>query len=392
MPLRLIFANLRSHALRTLLTVGTLAVSVFLLCFLRTVVVSMRAGVDSAATNRLVVQSAVSLFVDLPLAYQGKIEGVPGVASTCKLQWFGGYFQDQSNFFAQFGVDADRFLEAYPEVRLLEGTEAEFLAKPTGCLIGSALARKFDWQVGSKVPIIGTIFPRLDGKPWDFEVTGIYESDSANVDNATLWFHYEYLEESIRAGAVGGFDQKSAGVGVFMLRVDPGADSVAVSRRVDELFENGPQRVQTTSEAEFQRQFVSMMGGVPAFLGSIGGAIVFAILLAALNTMLMSARQRTREFGILRALGFSDASVSGLLVVEALLVCGLGGALGVGFMMGIRAWLANAMSTMFPVFLLTGETLGMGMGLAVMVGLVAGVVPALQVGRLDPVEALRLEV
>jgi putative ABC transport system permease protein len=161
---------------------------------------------------------------------------------------------------------------------------------------------------------------------------------------------------------------------------------------VDELFTNGPQRVQTTSEAEFQRQFVSMMGGVPVFLGSIGGAIVFAILLAALNTMLMSARQRTREFGILRALGFGDWTVFGLLVLESVLVCGLGGALGVGIMVAITPSLAASMSTMFPVFLLTRETIAMGLGLSFGVGLVAGMVPALEASRLDPVEALRMEV
>lgn len=387
MPWHLVPATLRAHKLRTLLTAGSIAVAVFLLVFLRTVLVSLRAGIDGSSSKRLMVQSAVSLFVGLPPSYQGKIDGVPGVKMSCKQDWFGGYYREPSNFFAQFAVDHERFLETYPEVKLVEGDTAAFTAKRNACLIGTTLAEKYGFKVGDTVPIIGTIFPRTDGRPWDFEVVGIYESTSSNVDSNTLWFRYDFLEEAHRAGAT----TTPIFVGVYVLSLDPGADPIAVAAKVDALFENGPQRVHTTSEAEFQRQFVTMLGSVPFFLNSIGLAILFAILLAAINTMLLSARQRTHDFGVLKALGFADGVTFQLLMIESLFVSGLGGALGLGAVVATAPKMRAAMLGAFPTWEVTNQTLALAVGLAVGVGVVAGLLPAWQTSRLKVVDALRSE-
>lgn len=388
MPWRLIFGNLMAHPIRSLLTMGSITIAVFLLCLLQTILVSLNAGVQASAANRLIVQSAVSLFVDLPQSYQAKIESVEGIEKTCKLQWFGGYYQEPANFFAQFGVDPDRFFDVYPEAKLLEGSVEEFKTKRTSCMIGKVLADKYKWKVGDKVPVIGTIFPRVDGKPWDFEVAGIYESKSPNVDNNTLWFHYVYLEESIKSKVAEGPD----GVGVFTLRLKPGVDPIPVSAKIDAIFENGPQRTQTTTEAEFQRQFVTMLGSVPFFLSSIGGGVLFAIMLAALNTMLMSGRQRIHDFGIMKALGFTDSMTFTLLLVESLFICGMGGLLGVALSLGSAPTMAEAMSAIFPSFEVTAQTISKGFLLSLGIGLAAGIVPAWQASRLNCVDALRMEV
>lgn len=387
MPWHLIARNLRAHPLRSLLTAGSLTVAVFLICFLRSLVVALSAGVEGASSNRLVVQSAVSLFVDLPLAYQGKIDGVPGVAKTCVFQWFGGYFQDPSNFFAQFGVDHDRFFESYPEVELVEGKQEDFLAKRTGCLIGDQLAQKFGWKLGSRVPITGTIYVQSGGGAWEFDVVGIYHSKSANVDNNTLYFRFDCLREALETGSASG----PQGAGVYMIKLAPGADVVEVSRTVDAMFENGPQRVQTTTEAEFQRQFVGMIGGLPTLLTSIGGGVLFAILFAVLNTMLMAGRERTRDIGVIKALGFTDGVVFALLMLESLLLCGVGGAGGVGLALFLEAGTAAGLSSMFPGYDVTQETVALGIGLALGLGVIAGLVPAWQASQLRVVQALRPE-
>ncbi|MBI3892452.1 MAG: ABC transporter permease [Candidatus Wallbacteria bacterium] len=388
MPWHLIGQNLRAHKLRTLLTIGSLAVAVFLVCFLRTVVLGLEAGVVGSASNRLIVQSAVSLFVDLPLGYQSKIEGVPGVARVCKQQWFGGYFQDPSNFFAQFAVDGDRLLETFPEMQIVQGSEEAFRASPTQCLIGTGLAAKYGWKLGSRIPIIGTYFTRSDGKPWEFTVAALYESKSANVDNSTLWFHFKYLYESLVSKAAEG----PLGVGVYVIRLAGGSDPVKVAGAVDALFDSGPLRVQTTSEAEFQRQFVTMMGSVQTFLGSIGGGVLFAIMLAVLNTMLLSFRQRFHEIGVLKALGFSDAVTFGMLLFESLGICACGGLLGVTASLASASYFARSMSTILPTFAITGATTAMGLGLAISIGVVAGLFPAWQAMRLECIDALRAEV
>lgn len=387
MPWHLIARNLLAHPVRTLLTAASLVIAVFLICTLRSLVVGLTAGVEGAASNRLVVQSAVSLFVDLPLAYQGKIAQVPGVRQTCKFQWFGGYYQDPSNFFAQFGVDADRFYESYPEVEVLEGDPAAFLATRAGCLIGRDLTRRYGWKVGDRVPIKPTIFQRADGGAWEFEVVGIYRSRTSNVDDATLFFQHDYLREALEQEAASG----PPGVGVYMVTLAPGADLVAVSREIDVLFENGPQRVQTTTEAEFQRQFVSMLGGVPTLLGSIGGGVLFAILLAVLNTMLMAGRERTRDLGIIKALGFGDGVAFALLMLESLLLCGVGGAIGVGLSLLSAPAFRDGLSQMVPGYAVTDETAALGLGLSLLLGVIAGAAPAWRAGRLRVIQALRPE-
>lgn len=388
MPWHLIGLNLREHWLRTALTMGSIAVAVFLLTFLRTVLVAMNAGIEASASNRLIVQSAVSLFVDLPLSYQAKIEAVPGVGQVCKQQWFGAQYGDGREFFAQFGVDHDRFFAAFPEVQLIEGRPEDFSAKPTACVIGKELAARFGWKPGSKVPLIGTIFPRTDGLPWEFDVVGIYESKASNVDNSTMWFRFDYLVKSEESGAVAG----PIMAGIYAVNLAKGADPVAVAARIDELFANGPQRVQASPEAEFQRQFLTMMGNIPFFLNSIGGAVLFAILLAAINTMLMSFRQRTHEFGVLKALGFTDATAAAMMAAESFVVATGGGLIGLAAMLAAAPSIAKGMATMFPTFVVTGETIALGLALSAGLGALAGILPAWRASRLDCVEALRAEV
>ncbi|HKX45423.1 MAG TPA: ABC transporter permease [Planctomycetota bacterium] len=388
MPWSLLLRNVLSHKLRSLLTLGSIVVAVFLVCVLRAIVGALEAGVESSSQRRLIVQSAVSLFVELPKSYQRKIEAVPGVERSIKLQWFGGYYQDQSNFFAQFAVDADRLLASYPEIELVEGSELDFVERRKACLIGSALARDFGWQLGDSVPIVGGLYRRVDGSPWEFEVAGIYTPTSSNVDDRTLWFHYEYLEQSLETGAA----QGPEGVGVFVVQMAPDADATATMAAVDRLFENGPQRVQTTTESEFQRQFVTMLGGVPTLLASIGGGVLFAIALATLNTMLMAARERTHSIGILKALGFSHRVAFALLLGESLLLCLAGGVAGVAVAKAIEPGFRTFLnSNGFTVFEIAPSTVALGLGLALAVGVLAGLAPAVGAARLRVVEALRAD-
>ena len=388
MPWILLPKNLLAHPVRTALTMGSIVVAIFLICFLRSVLLGLLSGVAGSAVNRLVVQSAVSLFVNLPSSYQGKISAVNGVDQACKQQWFGGIYREPSNFFAQFAVDHDRIYDTWPEIDVFEGDPADFQAQRTACIVGTQLAQRFGFKVGDRLPLQGTIFPLTSGEAWDFTVVGIYRSRSTNIDESTMFFRFDYLDDVLeRGGAIG-----PRGSGVFTLRIAPGADAVAVAREVDALFENGPQRVQTSSEAEFQRQFVTMLGSVPVFLSSIGFGILFAIVLAVLNTMLMAARERTHDLGIVKALGFSDASLTMLFLAESLLLCLAGGAAGIALAVVSEQPFRTMLSTLMPSYSVTPETMAMGMAVAAGIGVLAGLVPAWQAGRLRCVDALRAEV
>jgi len=387
-PLRLVVKNLLRHPVRSILTVLSLAVAVFLLCLLRSLVVSLDAGVREARSDRLIVQSAVSLFVYIPQSYDTKIRQVEGVEDVCSWTWFGGYYQEQSNFFAQFAVDSDRLLSMYPEMVLVEGSEADFLADRRGCLIGDQLASAYGFKLGDSIPIIGSLFPRTDGGTWDFQVKGIYTSTSSNVDRKTLFFHYKYLQESRDTGAASG----PSNVAVFVVRLMDGARPEEVMARIDALFENGPQRVQTTTEAAFQAQFVSMVGNIPLFVSSLGGGVFLAILLAVINTMLMAAREQVQDSGIMKALGFTNLSVFLVLLLQSLLLALAGGGLGILAALGVADSIAEMIGSQFPGFAVTGETVLLAATLSIVIGLVAGLTPGLRLGRLNVAQSMRAEV
>ncbi len=386
MPWKLLFRNLLGHKVRSLLTIGAVMVAVFLVCVLQAVTSGLSRTLDASAANRLLVQSAVSLFVDLPLGYQQKMASVPGVEAICKWQWFGGrYEQDKGGFFAQFGIDPETFATSYPEMTIADGSYEEFAATRTACIVGRQLADKYGWQVGDTVPMLGTIFTRIDGKPWDFTVKAIYESTSAAFDQQQMFFHYQYLRESLEQGGATGPD----GVGVYMLKIEPGTDPLVVQRAVDGMFENGPQRVQTTTEAEFNRQFISMLGDVPQLLRLIGGAVLFAIFFAVLNTMLLTGRERTRDLGVMKALGFGNGVAAGLLIGESLLLCLTGAGLAIALGLLIEAPIAAVTASFIPGFALERDTLLLGAGIAAVVGLVSGVLPGVRAARMNTTQALQ---
>lgn len=386
MPWKLLFRNLLGHKVRSLLTIGAVAVAVFLICMLHAVSSGLGRTLDSTSADRLLVMSAVSLFVDLPLGYQQKMATVDGIDAICKWQWFGGRLeQDKGAQPTQFAVDPAPFRDSYPEMQVAEGSFDDFAANRTGCLVGRGLAEAYGWKVGDRVPIVGTIFQRTDGQPWEFTIQAIYKSSSPSFDEKQLFFQFDYLRESLEQGGARGPD----GCGVYMLRVAPGADTVGVQRAVDALFENGPQRVRTMTEAEFTRQFITMLGDLLLLLPLIGGAVVFAIFFAVLNTMILAGRERTRDIGVLKALGFTNGTTMLLLVFESMLVCVLGAAAGIAFGYAVQAPLADVLSSRMPGFGFDANTVLLGASLAVVTGLVSGIVPGVRAARLPSVTALR---
>ncbi len=387
MPLRLVLRNILAHPLRSSMTTGSVILAVFLLCMLRAMVAGLSSTVEEASNKRLWVQSAVSLYVNLPLSYTSKIAAVDGAKMVTRHNWFGGIYQDESNFFGQFAVDPDTLLKSYPEMAIVEGSYQDFVSTRTGCIIGTDLAATYDWQVGDRIPLIGTIYPRLGGDAWEFTVSAIYGSSTPAIDRNRMYFQFDYLMEAIEVGdSVGDME-----VGMFLIVVEDGHDATQVMADVDGLFENGPQRVQTTTDAEFNRQFVSMLGDIPLLLATIGGAVLFAIFFAVLNTMLMAGRERMRDVGIMKALGFTDGVVFATLLFEALFLCVIGGLLGLGAAVLAEDQVSRFIGPQLGGFEISATTMLMGMGIALGVGLLSGAVPGWLASRLHPVRALRME-
>lgn len=380
---KLVWQNLIAHPIRSVLTAASVCIAILLLCLLRSIVTTLDAGIQASSAARLIVMSSVSLFVDMPLSYQQRIANVEGVTTIGKWQWFGGVYQDPSNFFAQFAVDPEHMFDMYPECELDQASRERFLSTRNGCIIGKQLAEKFKWKVGDKIPLTGALFPHPDGGAWDFEVCGVYTSKAANFDDRTMMFQWKYFEETLRAGG------QDPGVGVYIFRTAPGANVERIMSEVVALFANGPMSVRCAPESEFQRMFISMMGDIPMLLGWIGTAVFVALLLGCVNTMLMAGREQIHDVGIFKALGFSNAAAFRILIAQSMILCTLGGIAGIGLTLALKPMIATAIAAMFPVFLVETSTLVLAVVLTIFLGVAAGMIPAWRASRLKPVDALR---
>lgn len=388
---RLVHRNLWRHPVRTVLTFGFSVLALFLFVFLVSAVTTLDAATKAAASNRIAVQSAASLYVYMPESYRGKIEQVPGVESTCPWVWFGGYYKDPADFFAQFAVDLPVHLRQYPEVVVDEAQQRDLLADRQGCLVGAELAEQFGWKVGDRVPILSTIYTVERDQAWEFNVRAVYRSMKPNIDEKTMFFHWDYLKEMRKALKAKGFEAGDQDVGVWMTKVKDGHDPETVISAIDAIFEGGPQRTRTQTEAAFQAQFASMLGNLPTFIAWIGGAVLFAIFFSVLNTAGMAGRERSKDAGILKALGFRDRLAGSMLLLESMAVVGVGGVLGSLLAWGASPLFRAKFAQFMPNYFVATPTLLAGIGIALFIGFAGGLVPALRLSRLRTVEVLRQE-
>ena len=375
--LPLLFANLLRRKVRTTLTVGSFAVALFLFCILVTIRAAFNAGVDVAGADRLLVINKVSLIQPLPLAYKDRIQRQPGVKEVTFANWFGGVYQDEKNFFAQFAIDHETYRKLYPEFLVPDDQWAAFLADKQGAIVGKATADRFGFKVGDRVPITGASFPGL----WEFNVRGIYTGKRPNDDLTQFWFRSDYFMEKAPLWV-------KNYIGWYTVRIAPGADSVQVARAVDEAFANSAWETRTQTEAAFMASFVEQMGNIEFLMGAIGTVVFFTLLLVTGNTMAIAVRERTGELAVLKTVGFGDRAVLVLVMAESLLLAFLGGALGIGL---AKAFTLRGDPTngMLVSFYLPPSGIAAGAALALAVGLLAGLLPAVTAMRLQVVEALR---
>jgi putative ABC transport system permease protein len=375
--LPLFAANFKRHRVRTALTLGSFAVALFLFCLLLTVRAAFNQGVSAAGDDRILVVNKVSMIQPLPLAYRERITRVPGVKQLTFASWFGGVYQDEKNFFAQFAIEHETYNQLYTEFLVPEDQWQAFLADKAGCIAGRATAERFGWKLGDRIPIKGAIYPGN----WEFNLRGIYTGARPNDDLTQFWFRWDYLDEKAPPYAKGV-------VGWYTVRVEPGADPVQVAKAIDERFANSPWESRTQSEKAFMASFVTQFGNIEFLMLSIGSVVFFTLLLVTGNTLAMSVRERTGELAVLKTVGFGDGFVLGLVLAESLAIAVLGGGIGIvlakAFTLG-----PDPTNGLLPGFYLPPAGMAAGLALTLAVGLLAGAIPAVSAMRLQVVEALR---
>lgn len=380
--LSLVWSNLFRHRVRTVLTILSVLVAFLLFALLRNVIESFSTGLEVAGVDRLVTAPKYSIVDPLPLAHKNQIESVDGVEAVTHANWFGGYYQEPSNFFPKYPVEPRAWFEMYPEYLISSEHLEAFADTRTGAVVPESLAAEYGWSVGDRIPITADIYPKRDGsRLWEFDLVGTYAAPPDQPEPMTLLFQYQYFDEAV---------QHSAGtVSWFVVRVADPDQAGEVASRIDALFENSLNPTRTATEAEYQREFANQIGDIGLMMTGILLAVFFTILLLTGNTMAQGLRERVPELAVLKTLGFSDNRVSLLVLGEALLLFLVGGGLGLALGWAATEALAPGLEGFIGVFELSWTTVGFGVGLALLLGLAVGAVPALAARRLLIVDALR---
>ena len=372
---KLILKNILRNKRRSLLTISSLVVSLFLIITLATIITEFTRGSKEANPLRLVTRHSVSLTFPLPVAYQARIAAIPGVKRVMTFSWFGGIYKDEKNFFANFACDAALLREVVTELKMSDGEWQQFVADRQGAVVGQKLATLYGFTPGQRITLKSPIY----NASLEFIVRGV----CTGGDEKTLYFHNDYLNESLPAWA-------KDKVGTYSILANSAADVPRISQAVDSLFVNTDAPTKTESEREFAMSFETMMGGVKQFMYGIMAAITFSLLLVMANTMAMSVRERTREVGTLKALGFQRRTIAWLFVGESLLIAMFGAALGIALAVAIfRSFDLSLYVPNFASFVPTTETLVVAFFLALSIGVSSVIYSAYRVSAMTIAEALR---
>lgn len=379
-PFRLILAHARKNKLRALLTVGSVFMAVMIFGFLRTFIVGMETSLNECNAARLVTGSRLSLFAHVPIKLQPELKALAEdkALGITHFTWFGGIYlnSDPEHYWGRFGVDVESFRVVYGgDLNMPEGQWTKWSATRQGCIIGWDLAKDEQLAIGSRVRVSGNIFPG----ELDLEVLGIYTSKVRSFDQKTMFFHWDYMNELSRKE--GG---RADVVSTFTMLLKSPQDAAPLCSKVDAEFESSPHRTLTMTERMFQAQFNAMWGNLPLFFGILGGVVLFACLMVTSNTMMLNARERVQETGVLKTLGFTAPMLLCMTMVESLLLCLLGGGLAMLLVQSV-----DGKMLMFVIASVPPSTVWTGLGIAALLGVLSGLFPALMVSRLQIVEALR---
>jgi putative ABC transport system permease protein len=367
MLLKLLFRNAFRHRLRTLLTIGGIAVAILAFGLLRTVISAWYAGVEASSASRLVTRNAISLIFPLPISYKEKIRSVDGVGVVSYGNWFGGIYIDEKNFFANFAIEPKTYFTLYSEYLLSDDEAAAFYRERKACVAGQKLARRFGWKIGDTITLRGTIFPGN----WDFVLRGIYQGKDKTVDDNQFFFNWDYLNETMKKTLPRRADQ----VGFYMIGLKRPELAAATSEAVDGLFKNSYAETLTETEKAFQMSFVTMSEAIITVIQLVSYVIIVIIMAVVANTMAMSVRERMGEYAVFKTLGFGRGYLAALILGESFTLTTLGGLLGIGVTFPSASAFGQAVGQFFPIFHVSQETILMDMAAAAIVGIVAAVIP-----------------
>jgi putative ABC transport system permease protein len=375
--LSFIFANLGRKKFRTALTIGSFAVALFLFGLLVAIKVAFDQGSNLAGIDRLITINKVSIIQPLPISYRDRIERIPGVKNVTFDVWFGGIYQDPKYFFPSFAIDPNTQLLVYSEFKIPDDQWKKFLGDREGAIVGEELANRFGWKLGDRIPLKAPIYGT---DAWEFNIDGIFKT-SRNDEAQQFWLQYSYLDERRKFG--------KGQIGWYAVQLDSPDDAVRVEKAIDDMFANSPYETKTDTEKAFAASWAKQAGNIEFLILAIGGVVFFTLLLVSGNTMAITVRERMGELAVLKAVGFSDATVMIFVLAESLMIALLGGVLGLGLCVLVIPGVAKALEGFLPTMELPMWALVPGLAFALLIGAMAGILPAVSAMRLRVVDAMR---
>ena len=381
--LPIIWRNLLRRKVRTIFTIGAIFIAFILFGVLVAVRSAFSMGVDLAGADRMMVLNKISIIQPLPYSYGAQIRQVEGIKEMTYANWFGGYYQDTKNQIPNMAVEPESWLRMYPEFVITEDEKKAWLADRTGAIVGADTARRFGWKVGDRVPLQATIFRRPDGRAWEFNIIAIYDSPVAGTDKTQLFFHWAFLDEALRN------TNFSGNVGWYVIKIAEADRSTEIAKKIDTQFANSPTETKTDTEKAFIQGFAKQIGNIALLTQLITAAALMMILLVTAITMAQSVRERTSELAVLKTLGFGNGRILGMVLAESCFIAILGGGLGLALSWVAVGAVGDMIRQYLPTFFLPPKELAVGGVLVILLGLIAGALPALTASRLRIVDALR---
>ena len=379
--------NVMRNRFRTALTVLGVAVAILAFVLLRTVLSAWTAAADYAAKDRVVTRHKVSFIMPLPRKYVDEIARQPGVKQTLLSSWFGGKDpRHDQEFFGSIAVDASTFFQIYDEINVPKEQVATWKQDRRGALVGDVLAKKLGYHVGDRVTLRGTIYPG----DWQFVISGIYTTTRQSIDRSSFFFHYEYLNEWARQNSPRAADQ----VGWVVSRIEKGQRPAEVAQRLDRYFETRDIQTLSQDERSFNTSFLGMISAILKAIDVVSIVILAIMMLILGNTIAMGVRERTQEYGVLRAIGFLPKHLVIFVLGEAATIGLVGGFVGllIAYPLverGMGRFLEENMGAFFPYFRIDPSTPAIALALATLLGICASIIPAYQASKLDVISSLR---
>lgn len=369
--LPLLWANLWRNRRRSLLTILGVAVAIYVYATLGAAIDGITFPVRQVGAERVLnVREAARANVlssRLPQSYEDRVADVAGVVeATGVLADLAVVGTDRVHIFVR-GVDPERFQRVQGLTIAPEAWRA-FLEDQRAALAGHRLLARMGWRVGDEVEI-RELSLRV-------RIAGVIPAQGIDLESHLL----------VRRRYLQGVREAEGQISYVLASPAEGQTPEALSARLDEAFALAPVPTETGTAAAYAAAIIEDFMGFVDYLRLMGLITVLITMLGAANAIAMNVRERTREMGVLKAIGFPPRLILSLVLTESTLLSAIGGALG----LGAAALTVGSEGANLAGLMLSSETVALSALLSLVIGLAGGLLPALSAARLRTVEALRV--